>query len=178
MDEQTLAAYVGALKDAYTVKMQLLDSSFELPGSSAADKKWSVLATLLADRGLNPFGYIQFVFDFCGEHLDGFYMNVVASERMVEQYRRKLPEHNAKLEESVAYQIEHVRDRLGNGECLDGILNDPNAPVNVAVRLAMAAALSRDDLVKQFEADAKYLLVFEPHLKVLLGKWLPKEFLT
>jgi len=176
-DDEILSAYVGALKDAYETKMRLLDETFRMHSGPKAEAKWGMLAGLLLARQLDPAGYMQYVFDFCCEHLDGFYIPVVTSLKMVERYAARLPEHQKQLAKSVQYQIAHVNDRIGRGESLVDILTDANAPVNAAVRYAMACALQDPALAAEFKPEAKYLLVFEPHLKKLLGAWLPKEML-
>lgn len=173
-----LSACAGALKDAYQAKMRMLEPEFQLFSGPEAELKWEALAKRLIDARLDPFGYVQYCFDFCGEHLDGFYVPVVISARMVERYKARLPEHEAELAESVKYQFEHVTGRLDRGESVTAILTDPHAPVNVAVRFAMASALQDAELAARFKPDAVYLLTFEPHLKKLLGKWLPEELKT
>lgn len=173
--EELISLYVGALKDAYTAKMRLLDATYRQTFAGAAERKWEDLAGLLIANQLDPFGYVQYVFDFCGEHLDGFYVSVVTSAKMVSRYKVRLPEHERKVALELELQIKHVNDRVGRGERVLDILTDFTAPVNVAVRYAMAVALQQDELAARFKPDAVCLLVFEPCLKRLLGKWLPKE---
>jgi hypothetical protein len=175
MEGRMMSEFVGALKDAYEIKMRLIDDTFKLRSTEAYEAKWTELAETLHTNGLDPFSYIQFVFDFCGEKLDGFYLNLVLSSKMVSKFKAQLPKHNAALKVSMKLQVDHVESRLKGGDTIEQVLADDYAPVNAALRFALAWSEKKYELAEPFRGAAEIVMTFEPYIRQLLNPWLPDD---
>lgn len=172
--EMRVAIYVEALKDAYCILRRHHKSDFKGLGAGYNEQIVPIAERLIRLNGC-PYAYMQYVFDCMAATGGDVYVPMFCSEKMVDSFISGRVERERELDIIVYGQAEKVKARLRDGLTLDQILDDPDLPLSSVFCYALACSEQRHDLAVKFENGAKRMLIFEPHYKKLLGKWLPEK---
>ena len=122
--------------------------------------------------GVDPYTYVLFVYDLCSEHMDWVPINMVASSKTVQRFILDRPSREAELQLILASQSDYVRTHLENGERMEEILCDPDAPLSAVFRYAVALTMELQDIANNCKESAEEMLLFEPMYGVLLERLL------
>ena len=173
-NEKLLALYIEALKEAFTTLKRRYRSDFQSVGRRD-DPRWRQCAQLLLEKGIDPFAYMNFVFDSMTKFNHDVFPTTAVSPAMAARYEEERPARETQVRLIVKLQAEELKRRIDNGESLPEVLEDPLAQLSAVMRFAAAWSEKRFDLAAKFREDAERMLAFEPLYRKLLADWLPEE---
>jgi hypothetical protein len=172
--DEIVATYVDALKDAYKRLRVRYRTDFRGLGERY-DKALKPVAEALDSHKIDPYPYMQFIFDHLAYKNMDVYPKMICSLNWVNRFLESRPERNEEIQLLINLQSKVIERRLNSGENLQNILLDPHAELSVVFRYAVACSQGEDKLAKLFEKDAVTMLVFEPLYKQYLWDWLPEH---
>lgn len=172
--EQSLERCVDALRAAYMKIRQRWDRRFRAVGSGFNEKARKFAALLLA-KEVNPYNYVQFVWDLHARHTGDIYDAMLLSESNLNRYLESRPETEDHLRLLVRLQFNVLERELKSGRQLRDVLVDRHLELSAVFRFAAAWAAREADLCEMFREQAECMLLFEPAYRRLLEHALPEE---
>lgn len=174
--ENDLAHYERAVLDAFTrLWRRYQPNKPTIP--STVNKGIDRLAAELMRLKINPYNYVQCIFEHHARFTGAVSFNMISSPASIQRYLEVRPEREAEIGVLVRIQTSKVEDLLSSGRSLREILTDYNEPLSAIYRYALANSTGEHDLCAIFKEDAERMLMFEPLYKKLLAPLLPKEML-
>lgn len=172
--DEIVATYVDALKDAYKRLRMRYRTDFRGLGTRY-DEALKPVASALDMHKIDPYPYMQFIFDALAlKHMD-VYPKMICSLNWINRYLESRPDREEEVRLLIELQSKVIEARLNSGEDLKDILLDARADLSVVFRYAVAHSQGEDKLALEFEEDALRMLIFEPLYKKHLWEWLPER---
>lgn len=176
-DNAVIATIYSCLKTTYLMLRKRRAKTKAYRVSAKYDIGFWELAKTLQGLSISPHEYMEWCFDQLLDRHDDVYGDMVIDPFMVARYQEGAPARNRELELIAGLQAALIKKREERGENLDAILLDEKASISAVMRFAVAHSRGRFDLAENFREDAAEQIMFRPHYKVVLGKFLPKEML-
>lgn len=175
--EQLIQAYVECLKTAYSQLRKRWRPDYRGVGD-ATDHRFRAIAEILASKSMDPYAYVQYVFEHITPTHPDVHVNQVTSVMLATKYLEYRPIQEAKIRRGVYLNADKLKTRIGEGYTLEQALSDPYNHFTPVFAYAMACSKNDKELAAKFKDDAIEMLQFEPLYTELLGKWLPVEGLS
>jgi len=173
MLEKELDEYTNSLVDAYSRLKKRIRPDYA--GRVRDFTKWRAAGEKLLKLKLNPYAYIQFVFDIMLRNHPDVYVDMVLSHKMIDSFLEKQPELNEKARLMFRLQAEDLKGKVSNGYTLREVLLDEYNGYQSVFRFATAWSEGLTDIAEKYRNSAERALLFEPIWRELLKPWLPKE---
>ena len=174
-DNAVIMQYADCLRTAYVeMRQQRAHSTARRIAPKSEPLLWK-FAVMLHSREVSPFEYVSWCFDRLLRRHDDVYVNMVCSEALLGRFMAEAVDREKELDVLVKLQAHAIRRREERGEALSKILLDETAQLSAAIRFAVAHSRGDTELAENFREDAEKQLMFQPHYKKLLGKFLPED---
>lgn len=173
-EEEKLDMYVRRLMDAYVRLRRRLKPTFHKLGNPRM-KAWVDCANCLLISQLDPYQYMQWVFDKITVYRPDVYENEATSVKMVNAFANEKDNINDRLELEVKLQAAKIKTLLDSGEKLENLLNNPLYELSAPIRFATAWSEGMKELAEQFRLAASEAIMFRPHYAVALKEFLPED---
>lgn len=172
--EQELLWYENAIEKAYTHLRHRYRC--ELRYLSGRDReRIKGLAELLQCNKIDPYSYVNFVFNIFVRQTGDVYFEMIASPKMVKSYAEDRPMNDDILRRRVASQYELVESEKGRGRTIHDVLTDYKLQLSAVIRYSIAWTVGDEELCDLFRQDAERMMLFEPLYRELLKDALPEE---
>jgi len=136
---------------------------------------WNRAADELIHYGIDPYQYVQWVFDTVTCYRPDVYDREVTSIKFIHAYNKQLPEIEDRIELEVELHAKKIKTLLNTGEKLESILTNELYELSPVVRFATAWSEGLKELADQLRPAAEEMLMFRPFYAKVLKDWLPKE---
>lgn len=172
--EQEVLWYERAIEKAYTQLRHRYRC--ELRYLSKRDQaKIKCLAEDLYHNKIDPYNYVNFVFNAFVRLTGDVFFDMIASPKMVKSYVEDRPMNDDIIRRRVSSQYALVENEKAKGRTIHEILTDYQLQINAVIRFAIAWTVGDDELCDLFRQDAERMMLFEPLYRELLKDALPEE---
>jgi hypothetical protein len=172
-EEALIDEYTNCLVDAFTRLKKRIRPDYR---NGVRDfTKWRVAAKMLHGFSLDPYTYVQFVFDVMLLNHPDVFVDMVLSPKMIRAFLVEQPKLQEQARLMVELQVRKLKVKLDGGNALKDILLDELNGLMPVFRFATAWSEGLPEIAAKYRESAERTLLFQPVYKELLRPWLPKE---